>query len=315
MNVGAPLVAYPQTAKLIEPGKRPLHHPAQPSQTTIPLSTTGNKHSYASPPQPTANAFGVIGLIRHHHRRPPPWPPPPLSYRRDGIHQHQGTTGVVPVGGAVSYRQGYSPAVGYQVRFTARPRTDRGIGTRPGPPKTSRPVLVSITARDQSIAPASPRRSSNTRWIFSHTPAFCQSLNPRQHVIPLPQPISCGRYSHGMPVRKTNSIPVRQAQSGTYGRPPFGFGRSGGNDGFMSSHSSSKGAGLALSSSFPLPASAIGQTRPLPQGFVRGSKFARIAFVVVINCEMPQCFLEISNSRVRNFRTVQAQRTQCLEAF
>ena len=239
MNVGAPLVTYPQAAKLAEPGKCPLHHPAQASKTLIPLSTTGNEHSYTTSLKPATYALSVIRFVRHHHRRPLPRPPSPLPYRRYRIHKRKRSPGVVLIGPTLSYRQRYPAAAGFNVTLAARLRSIRGIRTRLRPPETFRTLLVSITARDQSIAPASPRWSKSTRWIFSHTPAFCQSLNLRQHVMPLPQPISCGRYSHGIPVRNTNSIPVRHARSGTRGRPPLGLGGSGGKSGLTSSRNPS----------------------------------------------------------------------------
>ena len=40
----------------------------------------------------------------------------------------------------------------------------------------------------------------------------------------LPQPSSRGRYSHGIPVLRTNRIPVTAAQSSMRGRAPFGDG-------------------------------------------------------------------------------------------
>jgi hypothetical protein len=40
--------------------------------------------------------------------------------------------------------------------------------------------------------------------------------------MPLPQPSSRGKYSHGVPVLSTNRIPVRAARSLIRGRPPFG---------------------------------------------------------------------------------------------
>ena len=103
-----------------------------------------------------------------------------------------------------------------------------------------------MTARDQSILPAALRRSSSTRCSRRQTPAESQSRSRRQQVIPLPQPISCGRCSHGRPVLSTDTIPVRHARSGTRGRPPFGFGGSGGIRGATTSHSSSGTNGLLM---------------------------------------------------------------------
>jgi hypothetical protein len=60
------------------------------------------------------------------------------------------------------------------------------------------------------------------------TPAWYQSRSLRQHAILLPHPISAGKYSQGMPVFSTNRTPVSAARSDTRGRPPLGFGGSGG---------------------------------------------------------------------------------------
>ncbi len=70
-------------------------------------------------------------------------------------------------------------------------------------------------------------------------PACCQSRSRRQQVMPLPQPISAGRYSHGSPVLSTNRMPVSAARSGTGGRPPFGQGLAGGSNGSIILHKSS----------------------------------------------------------------------------
>jgi hypothetical protein len=105
---------------------------------------------------------------------------------------------------------------------------------------------LSIQARLQSMAPARPKRSNRTRCSLSQTPAACQSRSRRQHVIPDPQPISCGNISQGMPLFSTNRMPVSAARCGNGGRPPFGLGRSGGSTGSMTAHNSSGIRGLAM---------------------------------------------------------------------
>lgn len=50
----------------------------------------------------------------------------------------------------------------------------------------------------------------------------------RQQLVPEPQPISAGSTSHGRPDFSTNRMLVSAARSDRRGRPPFGFGRSGG---------------------------------------------------------------------------------------
>jgi hypothetical protein len=59
------------------------------------------------------------------------------------------------------------------------------------------------------------------RWVVGRTFAWLnQSRRRRQHVIPDPQPSSCGSICQGMPLRRTNRMPVRHARSETRGRPP-----------------------------------------------------------------------------------------------
>src|SRR4051794_25736471 len=64
--------------------------------------------------------------------------------------------------------------------------------------------------------------------------------------MPQPQFISQGRSSQGMPVLRTNRMPVRAARSVTGGWPPLGLGVHLGSKGSMTSHSSSGSKGLAM---------------------------------------------------------------------
>lgn len=107
-------------------------------------------------------------------------------------------------------------------------------------------VELSMLARLQSIRSALPNRSRSTRCNRCQTPACCQSRSRRQQVIPLPQPISRGRYSHGIPVVSTNTIPLKHARSGTRGRPGFFFGRGSGSKGSTTFHNSSLTSGVAM---------------------------------------------------------------------
>jgi hypothetical protein len=113
------------------------------------------------------------------------------------------------------------------------------VGARLVPPKTARTAALSNTARLQSMPSAACRPSRQARWMHSQTPCSCQSRSRRQQVMPLPQFISLGRSSQGMPVFSTNRMPVRTCRSGILGLPPLGFGGSGGSNGSTSSHSSS----------------------------------------------------------------------------
>jgi hypothetical protein len=95
-----------------------------------------------------------------------------------------------------------------------------------------------------------------TRWTraerrtccrHAHTPACCQARKRRQQVTPLPQPISRGSISQGMPLLSTQMIPAKAARSGTRGRPPLGLGGAGGHNGALAFHS------LSLTNGCPIP--------------------------------------------------------------
>jgi hypothetical protein len=74
-------------------------------------------------------------------------------------------------------------------------------------------------------------QSSKEKWISCQMPASCQSRNRRQQVMPEPQPSSCGSISQGIPLRRTNRIPVKQARSGKRGLPLLGLRGEGGSSG------------------------------------------------------------------------------------
>jgi hypothetical protein len=67
-------------------------------------------------------------------------------------------------------------------------------------------------------------------------------------VTPDPHPISAGSISHGMPVRRTNKMPVSAARAGIGGRPPLGLGGGHGSNGSMINHSESGTRGLRIPS-------------------------------------------------------------------
>jgi hypothetical protein len=150
------------------------------------------------------------------------------------------------IGGRQGYGERDSVSVGHNVALRARFATIRWI--RPGfsAPPGAGTLAESSDARDQSIRSACPSLSSSTWCTRRHTPASCQSRRRRQHVIPLPHPISCGSISQGIPLRSTNRIPVSATRFGTRGRPPFGLGGSGGSSGSMIAHSPSGSNGFAM---------------------------------------------------------------------
>lgn len=134
------------------------------------------------------------------------------------------------------------------IRCRLVPGLPRSVGLGP----TASPPFVSEASRcrdgrvpTRCIQPGRGDRAGSAA-IDSRpqTPAACQSRSRRQQVTPDPQPISCGSSSHASPALRTKMIPVKQARSGTRGRPPFGFGGSGGSRGATSAQRSSVTNGL-----------------------------------------------------------------------
>lgn len=168
---------------------------------------------------------------------------------RKRVDERNSHFGIMNIGCGMFDDQRNSLAVGNQVALRAILATIRGIWASFRPPKTARTLQLSIADVLQSINPLSPSSSRILRQIFVQTPAFCQSRSRRQQVIPLPQFISLGKYSQGVPVLRTNRIPVNAARLEMGGRPPLGFGRSGGNNGSIRFQSSSGKSCLAIASS------------------------------------------------------------------
>jgi hypothetical protein len=89
--------------------------------------------------------------------------------------------------------------------------------------------LARAPLREGSVAtlPRSNARFS-PRWTQrASLPQVSRQARRRPHVVPHPHPSSCGSIRQGMPLRRTETMPVRQARSETRGRPP-GVGRNAG---------------------------------------------------------------------------------------
>src|SRR5690606_27873741 len=132
--------------------------------------------------------------------------------------------------------QRLSPGITNYMPFTAVFRAIRGIGSGMAHPKTARTEALSMMTRDNRIAPRFPRRRNSRRWSSGHTPSWVHCCRRRQHVTPLPQPISTGNRFQGTPLLRTKIIPAKAARFDTGGRPPLGDGVCFGNSGSISSH-------------------------------------------------------------------------------
>ena len=271
MDVVSLFITNSQSALIEQPIERRFDDIPKPTQAAAVFGVPfGDPRSNATLTKRLTNLlFGIVGSIRQHFVGTPARSASRLSNGPNPIDQRDGQLRIMDVRPRVLDRQRNSAGLDDQMTLTAILAPIRGVWAGLLPPKSARTEQLSIAEVDQSISPATPNSSSRTCQIVCHRPACCQSRRRRQQVMPLPHPISCGRYSHGMPVLSTNRIPLRQARSGRRGRPPLGLGGSGGKCGLIRSHNSSDTSGLAMFMSSMTKVSGHGVHRPNRKGFNR----------------------------------------------
>jgi hypothetical protein len=246
MYICPALKSNSQPTKLMKPTQGSLYHPSICTQTTAMwLTTLCQKRQDVPASQLITHWLRVISPISLHLQRASARPATLAFDGRDGIHQSKGLSNIVNIGTGKPDCQRDALSIGYDMVLAACLGPVSRVGACLVPPKTARTEALSSTARVQSIRSAACNLSRHVRWMRSHTPACCQSRRRLQQVIPLPQPISFGRSSQGMPVLSTNIMPARTCLSGILGLPPLGFGGAGGSNGSISSQSSSDTIGLA----------------------------------------------------------------------
>jgi hypothetical protein len=284
MNVITFFIPYTQTPLIKQPIKSGLDHVAElPQAATVFRISLGDQRFGLTLTQRFTNFFlGVIGAIRQHFIRTLARSSTRLLDGWNVINQGNSHFRIMHIGTGMLNRQRCPLAINNQMTLRAIFAPIRGIRACFRPPKSARTEQLSMAETDQSIASAMPSSSNRICHISCQTPAACQSRKRRQHVMPLPQPISLGRYSQGVPVLRTNRIPVKQARSGTRGRPPLGLGGSGGIWGLIRCHSSSVSSGLAIimssitSGYSSLTRCCFGQIATQSLGFVRVPKYHRL---------------------------------------
>ena len=246
-DVDASLVSDSQSPEAAEPSKRAFDHPAMPAQACRTVDAApGNTRLDRTPAQRPAALREVVALVGMELGRSPLRSADAMTDRRHGINHRFKQLAVVAVSRADPDGEWDALGIGDEVALGACAAAIGRVGAGLLAPLLAGTAALSTQARLQSMALARPKRSSKTRWSLCQTPAACQSRSRRQQVIPDPQPISCGSISHGMPLFSTKMMPLSAARCGSSGRPPFGFGRSGGNSGSISIHNSSGTRGLAM---------------------------------------------------------------------
>jgi len=135
-----------------------------------------------------------------------------------------------------------------QIIWRLLPRLARSVGFAPvcGPQKL---LAQNNYQQLHGTSRSGHNERANSATRSESSPKFrpcCQSRKPRQHVMPEPQPSCFGSIRHGIPLRSTNRIPVRQARSDTRGRPPCGFGAEAGRSGPIKLHRASETSSAAI---------------------------------------------------------------------
>lgn len=232
MDVGPFFIANTQPPKLIQPGESPLHHPPPLPQSTAVLSISlGEQRRDVASTQTPPDCLRVIPAVAQHAVRAMAWSSTLSLQESYSINECECLLRVVTIRTGELDRERNIATVANQMTLTPQLGPVGGIRSRLCPPKTARTELPSTTALDQSIRPQRANQSRSMKWMRSQILRSCQSRSLRQHVMPEPQPSSRGSISQGIPLRRTNRIPVRQARSGKRGLPPLGLGGADGNIG------------------------------------------------------------------------------------
>ena len=247
MDVVAALVADHEALHLVQPRERPLDDPAVAPEALARVDL--RPRDAALDPAPLERplvATRAVPLVGVELLRTLARATDLAADGRDGVDEALEERDFVDVGRGEE--RGERDPVGVRNKMALRARFAAIRRIRPGrcAPLFAGTMDASIAARVQSIRSASRSRASNSSWRRCQTPASFQSRSRRQHVIPEPQPNSCGRSSHGSPVRSTKRMPAKHFRSGMRGRPPWGFGALSGSNGSMISHSSSDTMGGAM---------------------------------------------------------------------
>ncbi len=102
MNIRAPFIAHLEAAEAIEPGERPLDHPAIAPQPLTRLdAAAGDARNDATPAQRLPTARIIVALVGVKLHRTLAWSPTTLArqtQRRDGVDCFFEPLGVVHIG-------------------------------------------------------------------------------------------------------------------------------------------------------------------------------------------------------------------------
>jgi hypothetical protein len=220
VDVGGAVVADEQTPALVEPGEGAFDDPAIVSEAGAVLGLAPGDHGFdpSLPELPSVTGV-VVATVGDDPVGATSRSTDAAAHRWDEVDERNQLGDVVTVTARERPCERRPGAVGQEVVLGARAApVDRA---RPGlaAPFFAWIWLESATARDQSSSPAACSSASSNSCSRCQTPASCHNRSRRQHVIPEPNPSSCGKCSHAIPVCNTNKIPLRTLRSSSGLRP------------------------------------------------------------------------------------------------
>lgn len=202
MEVGAYLVADPESFELVEPGEGPLDDPAGLAQAgTVSCAFPGDLRRDATGPQETAVL--VVAAVGEQPARPVTWPssdPADVGYRVEQRHQ---LGDIVTVSAGQGDGQRCPVPIGDQVAFAARAGAVDWRRSSVSPPLRALTWEPSTAASSMSSRPAARSSARRTSCRRGHTPACVQSRRRRQDVTPLQPILSVGTSAQLTPLHRT----------------------------------------------------------------------------------------------------------------
>ena len=193
MNLWAFFITDSKPSVLVQPRNSSLNNPTIYSQTTAVFGSTFCQNRLnAFMTKFSAMRFRIVPSVSKYTIRFATRASRFAGYRRNTINQWQQLCNIVPVRSGQFNCQRNPISVSYQMMFRAFFAAIRWVWACLAPPKTARTEDESTMAREKSIWSAWCNLFSRVWCILSHMPAFCQSRNLLQQVIPQPQPISFG---------------------------------------------------------------------------------------------------------------------------
>ncbi len=242
MNARSSFVTHVKSTEAVQPRQGALHDPSRaPETAAVRLTPFGELGGNAAPLQLISMRLRVVSAIALHQCRFAQRPTRPAAERRNRVGQRQQLRHVVPVRRREARDDRNPVRVGKNMMFRPGLTAIGRVRSSFFPPRSARREALSTTARARSSWPRRRNSVSKTRWSRFQTPARCHRTSRRQHVLPDPQPISFGNIFQGMPLRRTNRIPVSTARSEIGFRPACCRlrGRRFGSSGSIRSHKSS----------------------------------------------------------------------------